>query len=55
MTLLEALGATRNLAAMPPARRMALTRGLVRYFLMNSVEISPCPFLRGADCLIYQD
>jgi hypothetical protein len=22
---------------------------------MNSAEISPCPFLRGADCLIYED
>jgi Fe-S-cluster containining protein len=55
MTLLEALSAIRNLAAMPPATRTALTRSLVRYFLMNSVEISPCPFLRGADCLIYQD
>ncbi len=55
MTLLEALSAIRNLAAMPPARRLALTRGLVRYFLMNSAEISPCPFLRGADCLIYEN
>lgn len=55
MTLLEALSAIRNLAAMPLATRTALTRSLVRYFLMNSVEISPCPFLRGADCLIYED
>jgi Fe-S-cluster containining protein len=55
MTLLEALSAIRTLAAMPPVSRIALTRGLVRYFLTNSVEISPCPFLRGADCLIYQD
>jgi len=55
MTLLEALSSIRNLAAMPSTTRTALTRSLVRYFLTNSAEISLCPFLRGAECLIYQE
>jgi Fe-S-cluster containining protein len=54
MTLLEALTAVEQLAAMPPVMRMELTRGFIRYFLMNPVELSSCPFLRGTDCRVYQ-
>jgi Fe-S-cluster containining protein len=55
MTLLEALTAVGELAAMVPAVRMELTRGVIRYFLMNPVELSSCPFLRGTECRIYQE
>lgn len=55
MTLLEALGAIRLVAAMAPAIRMEVTRGFLRYFLLNPLEISSCPFLRGSDCLIYRE
>ena len=55
MTLLEALTAVGRLAAMAPAVRMEVTRGFIRYFLMNPVELSSCPFLLGNDCRIYQE
>jgi len=55
MTLFEALTAVGQLAAMAPVVRMEVTRGLIRYFLINPVEVSPCPFLRGQDCRIYQE
>ena len=55
MTLVEALTAVGQLAAMAPAVRMEITRGFIRYFLMNPVELSACPFLRGKDCRIYQE
>jgi len=55
MTLLEALNTLGRLAAMAPAGRMELTRGFIRYFLMNPVEVSSCPFLRGKECRIYQE
>jgi Fe-S-cluster containining protein len=54
MTLVEALSAVGQLAAMAPAVRMEVTRGFIRYFLMNPVERSSCPFLHGSDCRIYQ-
>jgi Fe-S-cluster containining protein len=55
MTLFEALTAVGQLAAMAPAVRMEVTRGFIRYFLMNPVELSSCPFLHGSDCRIYQE
>jgi Fe-S-cluster containining protein len=55
MTLFEALTAVGQLAAMVPAVRMEVTRGFIRYFLMNPVELSSCPFLHGSDCRIYQE
>jgi Fe-S-cluster containining protein len=55
MTLFEALSAVGWLAAMAPAVRMEVTRRFIRYFLMNPVELSSCPFLLGNDCRIYQE
>jgi len=55
MTLLEALTAVGRVAAMAPAVRMEVTRGFIRHFLMNPVEVSSCPFLVGNDCRIYQE
>jgi hypothetical protein len=55
MTLVEALSAVGQLAAMAPAVRMEVTRGFIRYFLTNPVELTACPFLHGSDCRIYQE
>jgi Fe-S-cluster containining protein len=55
MTLLEALTAVEQIAAMAPALRMEVTTGVIRYFLMNPVELSSCPFLHGNECRIYQE
>ena len=55
MTLCEALTAVGQLAAMAPVVRMEVTIGFIRYFLMNSVELSSCPFLHGKDCRIYEE
>jgi Fe-S-cluster containining protein len=52
--LMEALAAIQRLAAMEPAVRLRLSRKLVRYFFVNPVEITSCPFLEGRDCLIYE-
>lgn len=55
MSLLEALAAIQLIVEMKPERRLGISRRLLRYFLMNPVEILWCPFLTGQDCLIYQD
>jgi Fe-S-cluster containining protein len=54
MTLLEALTAVEQIAAMAPCMRMEVARGFIRYFLTNPVALSSCPFLHGTDCRIYQ-
>jgi Fe-S-cluster containining protein len=53
MTLLEALEALDQLRRFPPALRRELAQKIVRYFFINPVEISGCPFLEDRDCLIY--
>ena len=55
MSLVEALAAIRVLVNMAPAKRHQLSNGLIRYFFLNPVEISLCPFLDGRNCLIYED
>jgi Fe-S-cluster containining protein len=55
MTLVEALAATQQLVNMSPTVRKRLTKKIVGYFFVNPVEITPCPFLDGRDCLIYRD
>lgn len=53
MTMVEALSAFRQLARMSSSLRLGVTRTLVRYFLVNPLEVPTCPFLHGTDCLIY--
>lgn len=55
MSLIEALAAIQCLMNMDPVTRLRLTRGLVRYFFLNSVRITSCPLLIDRNCLIYQD
>jgi len=55
MSLVEALAVIQCLSEMDPITRLWLTRGLVRYFFLNSVRITSCPFLADRNCLIYQD
>jgi Fe-S-cluster containining protein len=55
MSLVEALSAIQLLIDMAPLRRAKLSRGLVRYFFLNAVEIGSCPFLGGNSCLIYDN
>lgn len=55
MTLLEALDAVHRLTGLPPVLRMRVLRNIVRYFLINPVEITSCPFLENQDCLVYEN
>jgi Fe-S-cluster containining protein len=55
MTLIEALAALQQVKSFPPPLRRQITQKLVRYFILNAVEISACPFLQGAECRIYKD
>jgi len=52
-TLLEALVALQQVKSFPPPMRQQITQKLVRYFFLNAVEISACPFLQGNECRIY--
>jgi hypothetical protein len=54
-TLLEALMALQQIKSFPPPIRQQITQKLVRYFFLNAVEISACPFLQGDECRIYTD
>ena len=55
MSLVEALTAVQLLVDMVPRQRHRLSRRLIHYFLLNPVEILMCPFLKGQECVIYQD
>jgi len=55
MSFLEALAAIQLLTNMAPAKRQQLSKDLIRYFFLNPVEISLCPFLDGQNCLIYEN
>ena len=55
ISLLEALTVIELLVNMAPGKRHQLSKGLIRYFFLNPVEILLCPFLDGQDCLIYAD
>jgi hypothetical protein len=55
MSLPEALNALNSIRRFPPDRSLSLLKQTVRYFLINPLEITSCPFLKGWDCLIYED
>lgn len=55
MTLLEALQAFQSLTEMSSNLRMTLIKKTIRYFFLNSAEITACPFLKELDCLIYEE
>ncbi|MCK4605083.1 MAG: hypothetical protein KAU41_10410 [Deltaproteobacteria bacterium] len=55
ISLVEALAAIQCLSEMDPITRLRLTRDLVRYFFLNSVRITSCPFLVDRNCLIYEN
>jgi len=52
-TLVEALAVIKRLTEMAPAIRERLVQKIIRYFFINPVEITSCPFLKDQDCLIY--
>jgi Fe-S-cluster containining protein len=53
LSLIEALEALEQLRKFPPVRRRELTQKIIRYFFINPLEITGCPFLEDRDCLIY--
>ena len=55
MTLIEALVALEHLKKMAPSRQVQILKKLVKYFFLNPVEITACPFLEAQACLIYTD
>lgn len=55
MTLVEALLVIRRLVKITAAVQKPLIKKIIRYFFLNPVEITLCPFLEGQDCLIYPD
>ena len=55
MSLPEALIALDGIRQFPLDRRLSVLKKSVRYFLINPLEITSCPFLEGSDCLIYAD
>jgi Fe-S-cluster containining protein len=52
-SLAEVLAALAGIQEFPTDRRLGLLKKSLRYFLTNPLEITSCPFLEGADCLIY--
>jgi Fe-S-cluster containining protein len=55
MSLPEALMALDGIRQFPLDRRSSVLKKSIRYFLINPLEITSCPFLEGSDCLIYDD
>ena len=55
MTLLEALQVLEKISEMPASQRIDLTYRITRYFFLNPIEITACPFLVDRACLIYSD
>ena len=53
-TLIEAVAAIRQVAEKASDTRMELLQNIIRYFFLNPVEITACPFLKDQDCLIYE-
>jgi len=54
VTLLEAVSAFRQLAAMPASRRLPILKRTAGYFFANPVEMIGCPFLDDRECAIYE-
>ena len=55
MTLIEALVALERLIKMAASRQVQILEKLVKYFFLNPVEMTACPFLEDKACLIYAD
>lgn len=55
MTLIEALVALDRIKKMAAAGQTQILQNLLKYFFLNPVEITTCPFLEGSKCLIYPD
>ena len=55
MAFIEALAAFSRLKKMTASKRVQILQKLVKYFFLNPVEISACPFLESPECLIYSD
>ena len=55
MTFVEALSAVRCLLDLECAARNDLLKRVLKYFFLNAVEITSCPFLNQGACSIYPD
>lgn len=55
MTLIEALVALDRIKKMAAPRKTQILQNLLKYFFLNPVEITACPFLEDPKCLIYPD
>jgi len=51
--LLEVLSVLDRLSILPAGRRMPIIKRVIRYFLMNPIEMTNCPFLQDRECLVY--
>jgi len=54
-TLIEALSALKGVMQFPESKRIQFLDRLIRYFILNPVEIPSCPFLDQQECLIYEN
>ncbi len=55
MTFIEALWGIQQLIGLDQVTRMKVIKKIVRYFFINPIEISSCPFLENIECLIYEN
>ena len=55
MTIIEALAVIQKMIDMTPALRQRFVNQVARYFFLNAVQITTCPFLDGQDCAIYEN
>lgn len=55
ISFLEALSALNQLMYMEPGKRVYISKKISRYFFLNPVEITLCPFLEKNDCIIYDN
>jgi len=55
VSLVEALKVLQRLEQLAPPRRRDICRKIYRYFFMNPLEVTSCPFLEEVECVIYED
>jgi Fe-S-cluster containining protein len=55
LTLLEALAAFQRLAGETVEFQRRVVKNIVKYFFINPVRITACPFLDEETCMIYED
>jgi Fe-S-cluster containining protein len=55
MSFPEYMGVLEAAQGLDPERTHSLAAGLVRYFFINPVRLSPCPFLYNGACLVYRN